>query len=478
VSKRGDDNFLGMGATILDAMDTLLLMGERSEFDAAKDWVLANLRFEEQENVSVFETTIRILGGLLSAWDLDGRREPRFLDKARDLADRLLVAFDSPTGIPYSTVGFRSRRKYNPPWAGGGSSIAEVATLQLEFEALTAATGEVKYAAAMRRVMRALREHEPADSLWPMYVSPETATFGSSVITLGARGDSTYEYLLKQWVLAGGRRGAGAGNPAMRGRDVPEEEATAEERELLAGGASREEAYFGMVRRMYDRSARAVDEHLVKTCREGERLTYIAERHGGTPMDKMDHLVCFAGAMFALGARGATAGRDMEIAEGVGKTCRAMYTVTPTGLAPEIVRFGGGRDIQVDAGSKHCLLRPEAVEAWFYLYRHSGEERYRQWGREMAEALDRHARVDSGGYTSLDDVTATPPGRSRDHMESFFLAETLKYLYLLFTDGAVLDLDEFVLNTEAHPLRVFDSPASDAPSKLTAPLPVPGIKQE
>ena len=476
VSQRGDDNFLGMGATILDAMGTMLVMGERAEFEEAKAWVLTHLSFEEQENVSVFETTIRILGGLLSAWDLDGRREPRFLDQARALADKLLVAFDSPSGIPYGTVGFRSRRKFNPPWAGGGSSIAEVATLQLEFEALTAATGEPKYASAVRRVMRAMRNHEPEDSLWPMFISPDSGAFSSSVITLGARGDSTYEYLLKQWVIAGGRRGGRVGNAAMVGKDVSAPEATQEERDLMAAGASPEQAYFEMVRAMYDRSAAAVDKHLVQTCSEGEHLMYIAERHGKSPMDKMDHLVCFAGGMFALGARGQREERDMEIARGVSRTCRAMYEQTPTRLAPEISRFNNGRDIVVDPGAKHCLLRPEAVESWFYMWRATGEGQYRQWGREFAEALDKHARVETGGYTSIDDTTVAAPGRNRDHMESFFLAETLKYLYLLFTDSSVVSLDEWVFNTEAHPVRLFEEPAAE-PRTLAAPLSVPFVSE-
>jgi mannosyl-oligosaccharide alpha-1,2-mannosidase len=472
VSQGKDNNFLGMGATIVDALDTLLIIGEVEEFNAARDWTLSNLQFDTQENVSLFETTIRILGGLLAAWDLDGRREPRFLDKAKALADKLLTGFESPSGIPYGTVGFASNRKYNPQaWtAGGGSSISEVATLQMEFEGLTAATGDAKYAAAVRRVMRKIRAVEPADSLYPMFISPESGAFTSSMITLGARGDSTYEYLLKQWVQAGGRRGGKIGNGGMVGSDVVEAELTEEERHAVATGSSREDAYFSMIRAMYDRAARGVDKHLVKTCTEGEHLMYIAERSGTTIVDKMDHLVCFAGGMFALGARGETAARDMELAAGVTKTCGVMYDMTPTKLAPEIVRFGGGRDIQVDAGSKHCLLRPEAAEAWFYMYRATGDDKYRQWGRQMIEALETHAKVEGGGYTSLDDVSRVPPGRARDHMESFFLAETLKYLYLLFTDGDVLSLDEWVFNTEAHPMRVFDE-VGPVKRPLHAPLP-------
>lgn len=223
----------------------------------------------------------------------------------------------------------------------------------------------------------------------------------------------------------------------------------------------------------------SIDEQLVQRCRAEPHLLFIAERTSpGHTVDKMDHLVCFAGAMYALGARDPAddrAVRDMEIAEGVASTCHQMYARTPSKLAPEIVRFRGGEDMEVDGGSKHCLLRPEAVESWFYMWRITGDEKYRQWGREMLEAIELHARVDSGGYSSIDDVTQVPVSKHRDHQESFFLAETLKYLYLLFTDGSVVSLDEWVFNTEAHPFRVFP-PIGSTPTHLPAPLPVPFVR--
>ena len=89
----------------------------------------------------------------------------------------------------------------------------------------------------------------------------------------------------------------------------------------------------------------------------------------------------------------------------------------------------------------------------------------------MADSMERYARVPSGGYTSVDDVTKVPPGQHRDHQESFLLAETFKYLYLLFTPGDVINLDKWVLNTEAHPLRIFpEIHENGQASKLEAPL--------
>ena len=127
VSKRGDDNFLGMGITILDALDTMWIMGLKEEFEKGSEWVLRSLHFNQQENINLFETTIRVLGGLLSAFDLSGR--PAFLDKARELADALTFGFDSPSGIPYGTLGLRTKKKFNPSWVGSQSTMAEAATL-------------------------------------------------------------------------------------------------------------------------------------------------------------------------------------------------------------------------------------------------------------------------------------------------------------------------------------------------------------
>ena len=105
------------------------------------------------------------------------------------------------------------------------------------------------------------------------------------------------------------------------------------------------------------------------------------------------------------------------------------------------------------------LLRPEAVESLFMLYRATGDQKYREWGWEMFQSFEKHCKVPGGGYSGLVDVREPIP-RKNDKQESFWLAETLKYFYLLFSPESVLPLDAFVLNTEAHPLRVLS--AADA----------------
>ena len=558
LSRTADNGFLGMACTLVDGLSTLAVMGEADAFAAGASWVGEHLLFDHQEDVNTFETTIRVVGGLLSAWHLDGRSNPSLLAKAGAAADALSIAFDSPTGLPYGTLGLRSKRKYNP---GVGSSISEVATLQVELEALTAATGVASYAVNGRRAMAHLQAAEPVDdSLWPMYISPDTGAWGSTSITLGARGDSTYEYLLKQAVLAGllgggggGRGGSGTlGNPGLLPRHNSagggEKEGAAAATAssavvdtsawalppttgassayaaagrapaLLAayaaaaaatttpanatgstdgrGGVSSnpglhllgasangylahkpvspasEAAWFASLYGMYLRSVAGVEAHLLRSSSPGN-FDYIGERHGGVVDGKVDHLTCFVPGMLALGSLGAPtdalAIHQLDLARRLMRTCVRMYEMTPTGLAPEITRFYDGGDPVADPGAKHNLLRPETLESLFVLYRVTGEQTWRDAGWAIFSSFMKHCRVEGGGFATLRDVTVNPPEKT-DQQESFFLAETLKYAFLLFSDGDLLPLDEWVFNTEAHPVPIWGGAAAaeGAPSVLAA----------
>ncbi|CAI7792509.1 unnamed protein product [Closterium sp. NIES-53] len=114
-------------------------------------------------------------------------------------------------------------------------------------------------------------------------------------------------------------------------------------------------------------------------------------------------------------------------------------------------------------GRKYNHLRPEAVEAWMYLWRATHDPIYRQWGWEVFQAFQKHCRVENG-FVGLLDASQNPPQQD-DLQHSFFLAETLKYLYLLFSPDDVLPLNQWVFNTEAHPLKII-ARNSDFPPRL------------
>lgn len=464
LSHHGIDGLGGLGATVVDALDTAIIMGADEIVSEAGSWIETQLldRIKHKGQVNLFETTIRVLGGLLSAYHLSGgdggmkltRNGPKpavYLDTARDLADRLLSAFTaSPTSVPYSDVILRDSSAHPAP--GGLSSTSEVSTLQLEFNYLSMVSGDPKYSLEAMKVLEHLKTLPKVEGLVPIYISPHSGQFSGENIRLGSRGDSYYEYLLKVWLHQGGSQ-----NTNMT-----------------------------YLYDMYSEAMKGVHNRLVrKSVPNG--LVFVGELpygSNGAFSPKMDHLVCFLPGTLALGAtKGKTKERAMKdnlltfedlenlkLAEDLMHTCFQMYSVTSTGLAPEIAYFhteeyseegldGGNKtskylsDIIIKHADRHNLLRPETVESLLFLYRITEDPKYREWGWQIFEAFENYTKVDTGGYSSLDDVTHIPPQR-RDKMETFFLGETLKYLYLLFSDSDVIPLDKFIFNTEAHPLPI------------------------
>ena len=424
----------GMGLTLVDSLDTMLLMNMDAEVEEAIDWIGSSLHFGDQEDINLFEVTIRVLGGLLSAYE--ATEHPTLLAKADELGRALFYAFLTPHGLPYGTLNLKTGGRYNPTWSRGASTIAEVATLQLEFRALARHTGRSAYEAVSQRIMDHLRTMYPQgwpqnlpQGLYPMFINVESGELVGDEITLGARADSLYEYLLKQWLLSG------------RTDD--------------------------RMRRMYEDSVKAIRTHLVRHGGHDKcnNCTYVAVYNYKTRKhrDQMDHLACFVPGMLALGAHGETYDDDLQLAKELMHTCYSMYADMPTGLAPEIAEFHpqanklpGRQRITASRGAKHSLLRPETVESLLIMWRVTGDAIYREMGWKIFQAFEQHAHVSGGGYSPIKDVTIEPRLglKLEGNMESFFTAETLKYLYLLFGDGTQVPLDEYVFNTEAHPLRI------------------------
>ncbi|CAI9114561.1 OLC1v1015309C1 [Oldenlandia corymbosa var. corymbosa] len=410
-TKSGVDSFGGLGATLIDALDTLYIMGLDEQFQKAREWVANSLDFNKNYDASVFETTIRVVGGLLSAYDLSGDKV--FLDKAVDIADRLLPAWDTPSGIPYNIINLAHGNPHNPGWTGGNSILADSGTEQLEFIALSERTGNPKYQQKVENTILEFNKTFPADGLLPIYINPERGTTAYSTITFGAMGDSFYEYLLKAWIQ---------GNKTAAVKHY---------------------------REMWETSMKGLLSLVKRTTPSS--FAYICEKIGNSLTDKMDELACFAPGMIALGSTGYPSDESqkfLSLAEELAWTCYNFYQSTPTKLAGENYFFNAGQDMSV--GTSWNILRPETVESLFYLWRLTGNKTYQEWGWNIFEAFEKNSRIESG-YVGLKDVNT---GVKDNMMQSFFLAETLKYLYLLFSPSSVISLDEWVFNTEAHPIKI------------------------
>ncbi|KAG7465683.1 hypothetical protein MATL_G00156020 [Megalops atlanticus] len=419
VSKQGhSSNLFGslQGATIVDSLDTLYIMEMYEEFEAAAEWVQTHLDFNVNTEVSVFEVNIRFVGGLLSAYYLSGKEV--FRRKAVELGLKLLPAFNTPSGIPWALLNLSSGVGRNWPWASGGSSIlAEYGTLHLEFMHLSKLSGRAVFAQKVLNIRKVLNHLDKPRGLYPNYLNPSSAQWGQHHVSVGGLGDSFYEYLLKAWLMS----------------DKADEEG----------------------KKLYFDALQAIESNMIRKSRGG--LTYIAEWKGGLLEHKMGHLTCFAGGMFALGADGVPGDRrdrHMELAAEIARTCHESYAHTHLKLGPEAFRFDGGVEaIATRQNEKYFILRPEVIETYMYLWRFTHDPKYRQWGWEVVQALEQHCKVE-GGYSGLRDVYADRPSHD-DVQQSFFLAETLKYLYLLFSEDEHLPLEHWVFNTEAHPLPVI-----------------------
>lgn len=162
------------GATVIDSLDTLYLMELKEEFQEAKAWVENDFHLNVTGEASLFEVNIRYVGGLLSAFYLTG--EEVFRVKAIQLGEKLLPAFNTPTGIPKGVVNFKSG---NWGWAttGGSSILAEFGSLHLEFLHLTQLSGNRVFAEKVRRIRRVLREMKKPFGLYPNFLSPVTGNW-------------------------------------------------------------------------------------------------------------------------------------------------------------------------------------------------------------------------------------------------------------------------------------------------------------
>ncbi len=200
LSKRGSQMSPdGLGWIIVDSLDTLMIMNLTSCLSDVRKWLHRKLRYEQDHDVNTFEMTIHLLGGLLSAHylatqlpDASSQRDHVYLFKTVDLADRLLGAYDSRSGVLYVSVNLWTMMGISSHTDGGASSTAEAGTVQMELKYLAHLTGKEIYWCKAEEVMKFLDDNGMEDGLLPIYVDPETGGFMSQEIRLGSRGDSYY----------------------------------------------------------------------------------------------------------------------------------------------------------------------------------------------------------------------------------------------------------------------------------------------
>lgn len=374
--------------TPVDALDTLLLMGLDDQAKDARALIDTKLSFDADIDVKHFEVVIRLLGGLLSGYERTG--DPRLLALAQDLGNRLLPAFDSPTGLPYVNVNLRSGHA-----SGTDSNPAEAGSLLLEYGTLSRLTHNPVYYDKAKRALVATYQRRSKLGLVGERFDVGTGQWTRTTSHVGARIDSYYEYLWKCWRLFG-------------------------DRDCLA---------------MWKPSIRAVDRYVLEDVHGALWSGQVDMATGRRTGHEYGALDAFFPGLLAYSG-------DLRRARRLQDSSFAMWRLH--GIEPEAYDYRRGV-----VTAPEYPLRPEIVESTWYLYRLTGDARYRTMGKVLFEDFVRHCRTDAG-YAALKDVATK---EQADDMESFVLAETFKYFYLLFAPPRTLDLDDVVLNTEAHPLR-------------------------
>lgn len=374
--------------TPVDALDTMILMGLNDEADKARAEITKNLSFDQDIEVKNFEITIRLLGGLLSSYQLTG--DKKLLALADDLGTRLLPAFNSPTGMPYMFVNLKTGKT-----RGAESNPAEIGTLLLEFGTLSKLTNKPAYYDKAKHALTELYNRRSKIGLVGSTINVETGAWIDTTSHISGGIDSYYEYLLKSWLLFGDKD----------------------------------------CEKMWKASLQAVNKYLADSTKAG---LWYAQVDMNTGKKISTHFGALDAFFPAVLARAGETDRAKRLEESAYK----MWTTF--GIEPEEIDY-----MKMTVSSPAYPLRPEVIESAYYLSFYTKDPRYTEMGSTFLLSLVRYCKADSG-YAALKNVETK---EKTDNMESFFLAETLKYLYLIFAPRDTLDLNKVVFNTEAHPLR-------------------------
>lgn len=415
----GIDTWGSYSLTLIDALDTLIIMGNYTEFERVVNIITNSVNFDINMNVSVFETNIRVIGGLLSAhilshkagiplesgWPCNGP----LLRLAEDVANRLLPAFDTPTGMPYGTVNLK---RGVPPGETTITCTAGIGTFILEFGTLSRLTGDPIYEEIAMNALRSLFQYQSKIGLVGNHIDVMTGIWTSQDSGIGAGIDSYFEYLVKGALLFS-------------------------KPELMS---------------MFSILEKSVNKYL----RHNDWFFWVSMQKGLITLPLFQSLEAYwPGVLSHVG----------NLNDSVRSIHNYHHVWKRYGFTPEFYNI---IQQEVSLNRESYPLRPELIESVMYLYRTTGDPYLLDVGVDILKSIQ-HSAVTSCGYATIKDC--------RDHsqenrMESFFLAETTKYLYLLFDpdnfvhnpgehgrlfettagDKCVIDAGGYLFNTEAHPI--------------------------
>jgi mannosidase alpha-like ER degradation enhancer 2 len=379
--------------TAVDALDTMILMEMNDEADATKQYIIANLSFDKDIEVQNFEITIRLLGGLLTNYQLTG--DKRLLKLAEDLGKRLLPVFNSPTGMPYRYVNLKTGKVSKPV-----SNPAETGTLLIEFGTLSKFTGNPVFYEKAKRALVETYNRRSKIGLVGEWINVETGEWTNTDSHISGAIDSYYEYLLKCSLLFGDQD----------------------------------------CKRMWAESIIAINKYLAdERDNSGVELWY-----GHADMNTGARRATTYGALDAFFPAVLALSGDLKSAKLLQDSSFRMWK--HAGVEPEEFDY-----VARKITAPGYPLRPEIVESTYYLYRYTKDEKYMRMGEQLWRDFVKHCRTDEA-YAALKSVETK---EKTDSMQSFLFAETFKYFYLLFAPPKTLDFQKVIFNTEAHAIKKF-----------------------
>jgi ER degradation enhancer, mannosidase alpha-like 2 len=374
--------------TPIDALDTLTVMGLKPQADEARQLIDTKLDLDQDIYVKDFEITIRLLGALLSNYEMTG--DKRLLELADELGRRMLPMFNSPTGMPYEYVNLHTGAV-----RGAKSNPAEIGSLLIEYGTLARLTGKQEYYDKAKRALVELYKRQSKIGLVGSEIDVETGAWSDPTAGIMGGIDSYYEYLLKASILFGDQDCA----------------------------------------RMWAESRKAIDRYLADRRPDGLWFGYADMNTGARRQTFYGALDAFYPAVLVLGG-------DTKEAADLQESSYRMWRVA--GVEPEQIDYA-----KMEITAPNYELRPEIIESNYYLYHATHDPKYLAMGKTYFDALRKYCRTDEG-FAALADVRTK---KKKDSMESFFFAETLKYLYLLYAPDSTLSFDSVIFNTEAHPMK-------------------------
>ncbi len=338
--------------TPVDSLDTLILMGLKDDADKDRELIATQLSFDKDLYVKNFEITIRLLGGLLSGYQMTG--DPRLLALADDLGRRLLPVFDSPTGLPYVEVNLKTGQV-----RGVETNPAETGSLLLEFGTLAKLTGKPVYYDKAKRALVETFKRRSKIGLVGAGINVDTGQWTDTDASVASGTDSYYEYLLKCWKLFG-------------------------DEDCLA---------------MWKSSLSAINRYLADDKDDELWYGHADMNTGARTATEYGALDAFFPAVLALSG-------DIDRATRLQASGMKMWNLT--GIEPEVIDYRT-KKIREDG----YQLRPEIVESNYVLWRLTDNPLYRANAQHLFADFVRWCRTD-GGYAALSDVTKKTQRDSMD----------------------------------------------------------------